>query len=364
MTPQAEYQSLIEAGKLEPDPAQAEVVGRLHALHLKLLEPPPRAGLIKRLTGRAKKTDVEVTRGLYIWGSVGRGKTWLVDLFYNSLPLERKRRIHFHRLMQEIHSGLAGLRNQTDPLDVIASDLAREIRVLCLDEFIVTDIGDAMILAQFLRALFRHGVTLVTTSNTQPDNLYLGGIQRASFVPAIELLKSHTHVVELQGSLDYRLHYLQKAKVYHTPLGAQSERIMQEEFQRLAPEKARVGGVINLFNRDIPVVQIADDLVWFDFEVICGPPRSQADYLEIARCFHTVLISGIPYLTPALDDATRRFLYLLDEFYDRRVKLIVSAAGAPDSLYLGKRLAFEFKRAASRLQEMQSTEYLSSPHKP
>ena len=363
MTPQAEYQALLDAGELEPDPAQAEVVELLLALHLQLLEPLPKPRLMKRLTRRAMR-DAQAPRGLYIWGSVGRGKTWLVDLFYNSLPLKQKRRIHFHRLMQEIHQGLAGLRNQSDPLDLIADGLARDVRVLCLDEFIVTDIGDAMILSQLLQALFRRGITLVTTSNTQPDNLYLGGIQRASFVPAIELLKAHTRVFELQGSLDYRLRYLEQAKVYHTPLGPESDRIMQEEFRRLAPERARVGGNINIYQRDIPIVQIADDLVWFEFEVICGPPRSQADYLEIARCFHTVLISGVPRLEPAQDDATRRFLYLLDEFYDRKVKLIISADALPAVLYQGKRLAFDFQRAVSRLQEMQSTEYLASPHKP
>ncbi|MCB1764423.1 MAG: cell division protein ZapE, partial [Gammaproteobacteria bacterium] len=178
--PQAEYQALLDAGELEPDPAQAEVVELLLALHLQLLEPLPKPGLMKRLTRRAMR-DAQAPRGLYIWGSVGRGKTWLVDLFYNSLPLKQKRRIHFHRLMQEIHQGLAGLRNQSDPLDLIADGLARDVRVLCLDEFIVTDIGDAMILSQLLQALFRRGITLVTTSNTQPDNLYLGGIQRASF---------------------------------------------------------------------------------------------------------------------------------------------------------------------------------------
>jgi len=363
MTPQAEYQLLLDAGELEPDAAQAEIVRHLDTLYLQLLQPRPKPGLLERFTGRPKRVP-QAPRGLYIWGSVGRGKTWLVDLFYNSLPLKQKRRIHFHRLMQEIHQGLASLRSQADPLERIADGLAQDIRILCLDEFIVTDIGDAMILAQLLQALFRRGVTLVTTSNTQPDNLYLGGIQRASFLPAIELLKQHTSVIELQGSLDYRLRYLQQAKVYHSPLGPASDRIMREEFQRLAPEKARIGGVINLFQRDIPVVQIADDLVWFDFEVICGPPRSQADYLEIARCFHSVMISGIPTLTPAQDDATRRFLYLLDEFYDRRVKLIISAARLPESLYEGNRLAFDFRRAVSRLQEMQSTEYLASPHKP
>jgi len=363
MTPQAEYQALLDSGKLEPDQAQAEIVSRLHLLHLHLLEPPPRPpGLLQRLAGRAKNS-VEPPRGLYIWGTVGRGKTWLVDLFYNSLPLQQKRRVHFHRFMQEIHEALAGLRQQADPLDRVADQLMRGTRVLCLDEFIVTDIGDAMILAQLLHAMFQRGLTLVTTSNTKPDNLYLGGIQRASFVPAIELLKKHTQVIELQGSLDYRLRYLKQAKVYHTPLGRESERMMREEFERLAPEKTHIGGAITLFQRDIPVEQIADDLVWFDFDVICGPPRSQADYLEIARCFHTVMISNIPLLTPMQDDATRRFLYLLDEFYDRRVKLIVSAERTPESLYQGKRLAFDFQRAVSRLQEMQSTEYLASPHR-
>lgn len=364
MTPKADYQALLDSGALEPDPAQAEIVNRLHLLHLQLLEPPPRPpGLLQRLTGRYKTIN-EPPLGLYIWGSVGRGKTWLVDLFYNSLPLPQKRRVHFHRLMQEIHQMLAGLRQQADPLDRVADQLARNARVLCLDEFIVTDIGDAMILAQLLHALFQRGVTLVTTSNTKPDNLYLGGIQRASFVPAIELLKKHTQVIELRGSLDYRLRYLKQARVYHTPLGRESERVMQEEFQRLAPEEARIGGVINLFQRDIRVVQIADDLVWFKFDVICGPPRSQADYLEIARCFHTVMISDIPLLTQSQDDATRRFLYLLDEFYDRKVKLIVSAERTPELLYQGRRLAFDFQRAVSRLQEMQSAEYLSSPHRP
>ena len=363
MTPQAEYQQLLDSGKLEPDPAQAEIVALLHALHQQLLQPRPKPGLLQRLSKRKKHPNPPL-RGLYLWGSVGRGKTWLVDLFYNALPAGQKRRVHFHRLMQEIHEALAGLRNQPDPLDRIAGELAQHIRILCLDEFIVTDIGDAMILAQLLRSLFQRGVTLVTTSNTKPENLYLGGIQRASFLPAIALLQQHTLVAELRGCVDYRLRYLQQAKVYHTPLGHDSDRIMREEFQRLAPEQGSVGGTIKIFHRDIPLVRIADDLVWFDFESICGPPRSQADYLEIARCFHTVMISGIPRLTVTQDDATRRFLYLLDEFYDRKVKLIVSAECAPESLYQGKRLAFDFQRAVSRLQEMQSTDYLATPHRP
>ncbi len=358
----AQYQALIENGDLEPDPAQAEVVAQLQSVYHRLLAPPPSSGLLSRLPVFGRPTAPPV-RGLYIWGSVGRGKTWLVDLFFNQLPVENKRRIHFHRLMQEIHEQLAQLKGIESPLELVADKLAGQTRVLCLDEFIVVDIGDAMILHQLLKALFSRGVTLITTSNTEPDLLYLHGIQRASFLPAIELLKQYTQVVELSGGLDYRLRYLQQAKVYHTPLNQNTQLTLEQEFERLAPEQGRIGGVFQVFHRDIPVVRIADDLVWFDFEVICGPPRSQADYLELARCFHTVIISGIPFLGPDQDDFTRRFLYLLDEFYDRRVKLIVSAAEVPHKLYGGQRLAFEFQRAVSRLQEMQSTEYLASAHR-
>jgi cell division protein ZapE len=362
-SPLQTYRQHLDAGELEADPAQAEVVDRLDALYHKLLQPEPRPNLFQRITGRTSSTTTPLP-GLYIWGSVGRGKTWLVDLFYNRVPLEKKQRTHFHRFMQQIHTRLGQLRGQPEPLDRIAADLAADIRVLCLDEFIVTDIGDAMILAQLLRGLFQRGVTLITTSNTAPDNLYLGGMQRASFLPAIALLKQHTQVVELYGDLDYRLRYLQQAKVYHAPLGAGSDAIMQEEFDRLAPEAARTGGSIQIHQRDIAVVKIADDTVWFRFDVICGPPRSQADYLEIARIFHTVMISDIPLLTANEDDATRRLLYLLDEFYDRKVKLVVSADALPEALYRGRRLAFDFQRAVSRLTEMQSTDYLASPHRP
>lgn len=359
LTPLQHYRGQLASGQLEKDPAQQAVVEALDDIYHRLLRPLPRRGLLQRLSRRQAWPE---DKGLYVWGGVGRGKTRLVDLFYNLLPLAEKRRIHFHRFMGDIHQQLAQLNGQRDPLEEVAERLARKTRVLCLDEFIVTDIGDAMILGQLLKALFRRGITLLTTSNTRPGNLYRDGIQRASFLPAIDLLKQRTLVVELGGSTDYRLRSLKRATVYHTPLGSGVDRALEQEFDQLAPEPGRRGGNIHVFHRDIPVVRVADDLVWFDFMALCGPPRSQTDYLELARCYHTVIISDIPRLGPSLDDATRRFLYLLDEFYDRGVKLIISAEEAPESLYQGERLAFDFQRAISRLHEMQSTDYLGRTH--
>ncbi len=361
MTPLKHYRALLADGTLEPDPAQLAAVEALDDLYLRLQRPRPRPGLLRRLRGR--RSSVPPETGLYLWGGVGRGKTRLVDLFYNLLPEPERRRVHFHRFMGGIHRRLATLGRQREPLRRIAAELARETRVLCLDEFIVTDIADAMILGRLLEALFDHGVTLVTTSNTKPGDLYRDGIQRASFLPAIDLLERHTRVLELGGETDYRLRSLEQARVYHTPLGPEVTTRLEREFQRLAPEPGRRGGGIQVLQREIPVVRVADDVVWFDFMALCGPPRSQADYLELARCFHTVIISDIPRLGPALDDATRRFLYLLDEFYDRGVKLVISAAEPPETLYQGERLAFDFQRAVSRLREMQSATYLHREHR-
>ena len=363
LTPEQQYRVWLASGELEPDPAQAAVVAQLQDLQQRLLQPQPRERLLTRLTGLGRH-PASPEKGLYIWGGVGRGKTWLVDLFYNQLPLQNKQRIHFHHFMRVIHEELSSLRGQPDPLRRVATDLAKNARVLCLDEFIVTDIGDAMILSKLFKTLFQQGVTLVTSSNTRPHDLYRDGIQRSSFLQAIELLKTHTHVMELSGGIDYRLRYLAQARVYHTPLGPGVTEALQQEFSRLAPEAGQVGGSIRIFQRDIPLLRMADDLAWFDFMALCGPPRSQNDYLELACRFHTVLISDIPLLGPALDDVARRFLYLLDEFYDRNVKLILSAAGSPESLYQGERLAFDFQRATSRLHEMQSMDYLAREHRP
>ena len=364
MTLLAHYEQQLKDRGMHTDTAQRWVVLRLQALFEELLEPPPApsGGLLKNLLRRQQPQTAPVT-GLYIWGGVGRGKTWLLDLFYNHLPIEQKLRVHFHRFMREIHEELARLKEQPDPLKVVAKRLASRTRVLCLDEFFVSDIGDAMILAQLLEALFDQGVALVTTSNTKPDNLYRDGLQRARFLPAIALLNQHTRVMELDGKTDYRLLFLEHARIYHTPLGPEVNQALADEFEKLAPETGQLGGTINVLNRDVSVKRVADDVVWFDFHALCGPPRSQADYLELARSFHTVLISDIPTLTPTQDDLARRFLYLLDEFYDRKVKLIISAEQPPESLYQGKRLAFEFQRAESRLLEMQSREYLAMEHR-
>ncbi len=365
MNPKQYYESKIESGEVLPDDSQAQVVDALQEVYDRLQNPSSSksTGFIQQLLGKGKPSTTPET-GLYIWGGVGRGKTWLVDLFYNQLPTKAKMRRHFHHFMSETHASLGKLEGTRDPLEVVAEKLSKRTRVLCLDEFIVIDITDAMILAQLLKALFARGVTLVTTSNTEPDNLYENGLQRVNFMPAIEMLKRHTRVIKLDSDTDYRLRYLEQVTVYHTPLGPEVDERLEEEFRQLSPEEGHAGGCVHVFGRDIPILAVADDVIWFDFMALCGPPRSQADYLELARCYHTVIISDVPILGSSLDDATRRFLYLIDEFYDRGVKLILSAATKPESLYQGKRLAFDFQRAVSRLQEMQSKAYLAMEHKP
>ncbi len=365
MNPLDYYRVRIATGEALADEYQANVVESLQDLYERLIKADKQqsSGIFGRLLGM-KNGETALEKGLYIWGGVGSGKTWLVDIFYNQLPIKAKMRSHFHHFMRETHEALEKLKGHRDPLDIYAEHLSEKIRVLCLDEFIVTDITDAMILAQLLKALFARGVTLVTTSNTMPDHLYENGLQRDNFLPAIEMLKHNTKVIHLDSAIDYRLRYLEQAKVYHTPLGPEVDDLLAEEFGSLAPEDGSEGGSVHVFGRDIPIKRMADDIIWFDFMALCGPPRSQADYLEIARCYHTVIISDVPILDPSLDDATRRFIYLIDEFYDRGVKLILSAATSPESLYQGKRLAFDFKRVKSRLLEMQSKAYLALEHRP
>ncbi|MCG8425920.1 MAG: AFG1 family ATPase [Chromatiales bacterium] len=369
MTPLEYYQQLLTEGDVIADSAQEKAVMALNDIYQRLDQKnqtpvTKKNGLFGKLLQKKRPTpNTRPEPGLYLWGGVGRGKTWLVDIFYNQLNSDRKLRLHFHHFMHQVHEEMTQLKGQANPLDLVAEKLAGDIEVLCLDEFIVTDIGDAMILAQLLRGLFQRGITLITTSNTEPDNLYQDGLQRASFLPAIDLLKEHTKVLKLDSDTDYRLRYLEQAVVYHNPHTPEVEAQLEEEFIHLAPEEGRIGGKIHIYNRDIPVIRVADDVVWFDFIALCGPPRSQADYLELARRYHTVLLSDIPILGASMDDQTRRLLYLIDEFYDRNVKLIISAAAQPESLYQGERLAFDFQRAISRLQEMQSTAYLAQEHR-
>ncbi|MFM1891943.1 MAG: hypothetical protein RLZ44_1020 [Pseudomonadota bacterium] len=355
------YHAALQRDGASSDPDQELAVARLDELSARLARAPVpsrswRAWL--RPTPAARSPE----RGLYLWGGVGRGKTWLMDLFFQSLPIAAKERLHYHRFMQRTHAELRRLSGRANPLDQVARELAQQVRVLCLDEFVVTDIGDAMILAGLLRGLVREGVTLVTTSNVPPERLYRDGIQRASFLPAIDLLERHTEVLQLAGDRDYRRQILSRAAVYHEGLGAETEQRLRREFETLAKEDYEQDGALQVLGRAIAFRYRAGGLVWFDFDALCGPPRSQQDYIEVARCHHTVLISDIPRLDGSRDDRTRRFIFLIDEFYDRNVKLIVSAAAAPERLYSGERLAFEFQRTASRLLEMQTSAYLARAH--
>jgi cell division protein ZapE len=304
----------------------------------------------------------ELVRGVYLWGGVGRGKTWLMDLFHDSLDGVPRARFHFHRFMQRVHSDLTLIQGQADPLGQVARRMAKQWQLLCLDEFNVVDIGDAVILAGLLRSLFNEGIVLVTTSNKLPGDLYRDGIQRASFLPAIDLLNAFTEVVELGGDRDYRRLVLQQARVYHSPLSEATDATLGTEFERLSHGQSEGPGVLEINGREIPFRRRSEDMVWFDFEALCGPPRSQNDYIELARFYQTVFLSGIPVMGAARDDRTRRFIFLIDEFYDRRVKLVVSAEAHADRLYIGERLAFEFQRTVSRLTEMQTPNFLGLPH--
>ena len=305
MTLHALYEDRLAAEGLQTDDHQRAVLEAFERLIGDLAQPRP-AGW-KRWLGRTAPP----VRGVYLWGGVGRGKTWLMDLFHDNLVGVSKARFHFHRFMQRVHADLAGIKGKADPLKIIASRMAREWRVLCLDEFHVVDIGDAMILARLLRALFDEGVVLVTTSNVVPDGLYRDGIQRASFLPAIDLLNLHTQVIELGGDRDYRRVILEQARVYHTPLGEETDAALRKEFAALANTDAEGPGELEINGRPMPYVQRAEDVAWFDFDALCGPPRSQHDYIELARCQQTVFISDIPIMGAARDDRTRRFIFLI-----------------------------------------------------
>ncbi len=314
------------------------------------------ASLIRLL---ARKQTV---RGAYLWGGVGRGKSFLMDSFYNCAPVARKKRIHFHRFMQEIHHALNHYQGREDPLSLIARDIAKDTRLLCLDEFHVTDITDAMLMRRLLEGLFEHGAVLVTTSNQQPDDLYKNGLQRTQFLPAIELIKRNLHVVNVDGGTDYRLRELERAGVYHT--GADAQARLEQAFINIARHESADSCDLEIEGRTIRARRLARGVAWFDFRELCDGPRGKADYIELARRYHTVLLSGIPEFKIDETDVVRRFTWLIDEFYDRRVKLIVSAAAPPGRLYAWAEGGDQFERTISRLIEMQTHDYLSQPHLP
>ena len=351
--------SLDREGHVE-DPAQLELVAHFEDLQSRIAAQRTRMGLLRSLLSRNAPRDP--VRGLYVWGGVGRGKTFLMDLFFESLAIDRKKRIHFHRMMQDVHARLKLLGSVEDPVDKVAAAIARETRVLCFDEFFVADIGDAMILGRLLEGLFRRGVTLVATSNSRPEDLYRDGLQRQRFLPAIDLINAHCDVVNMDGGTDYRLRLLQKAGTYLCPDDAQAARRLNFFFGESASTRIEEDVDLDINGRPIRARRCARGIAWFRFEDICDGPRSQADYIELARWYPSILVSGVPQFDATRDDQARRFIALVDEFYDRRVKLMLSADVGVNSLYTGNRLSFEFERTVSRLIEMQSNEYLALPH--
>lgn len=299
-----------------------------------------------------------IPRGVYLWGGVGRGKSFLMDCFYASVPLERKTRLHFHEFMREVHRELGELRGTSDPLEKLGKLMARRFRLICLDEFHVSDITDAMILHRLLESLFDARASIVTTSNLPPEGLYPNGLHRDRILPAIELLEAKLEVVELDNGTDYRQATLQNVQVYHTPLGAEADAAMNAAFERLT-EARDESPSFRIEHRELRSRRRAGGVVWFDFRQLCGGPRSQNDYLELAMQFHTVLLSDVPEMSPRMASEARRFTWLVDVLYDRRVKMIMSAAVAPEALYTEGPLVHEFPRTASRLREMSSSAYLA-----
>jgi len=358
--PSEHYARGIAGGRWQDDPAQHAALAAFDRIHAALLAPPP--GRLQRLRTRlAGKPDA--VRGLYLWGPVGRGKTMLMDRFVASLPARIAQRVHFHRFMLDVHAGLRALGEVRDPLLRVAADIAARARVLCLDEFMVTDIGDAMILGGLLGALFDRGVTLVATSNTPPRDLYKEGLQRERFLPAIDLLGAHCEVLELVSPHDWRLRALTRAPVYLTPDDAHAEMALARLFVELAQGPVQENAALNINDRTFRVRRVCAQAAWFDFAALCDGPYGSADYIELARTYPAILISGLPQFTPFNEDAAQRFVHLIDELYDRRVKLAVTAQAPTVELYDGKRLRLEFARTASRLIEMQSREYLAEAHR-
>ena len=345
-------------GEWQDDPAQHAALRELDRLHSELVD-TAETGWREKLSFWKKPEPV---RGLYLWGGVGRGKTFLVDLFYDGLPIQQKYRTHFHRFMRRVHERLREHAGQSDPLAKIAEEWRDELRVLVLDEFFVTDIGDAMLLGRLLERMFAEGVILVTTSNTAPENLYEHGLQRERFLPAIALLRKYCVELHAEGEEDYRLRALTRSPVYRTPLDAQSDAWLGERWHELSG-LAEKRGNIEIESRKIPVRGRGKSIVWFDFAALCEGPRGTSDYIEIAREFNTVLLGGIPAFDRSNEDAARRFVNLIDELYDRHVNLVCTAAALPTALYSGTRLHGAFERTASRLIEMQSAEYLAAQHK-
>jgi cell division protein ZapE len=357
------YEQELQRLGHQPDAVQRHAVAQLDDLRQRLIAALVPKRFWQKLVA-PRNGDIEQEHGLYLWGGVGRGKTWLMDMFFHSLPFKQKQRSHFHRFMQHIHEELKKHRDRADPLDLIAANIASKTRVLCFDELYVADIADAMLLGNLFRSLFDRGVTLVATSNCAPDELYKDGLQRVRFLPAIKLIKESTQVINVDSGIDYRLRHLEHARTWFDLRDGAAPAAMLDLFMQLAEGEGQENASMQLNHRKVKVKRQTDDVLWFEFKELCDGPRGPADYIELARCYHSVFVSDMPLLTAQHENQARRFINLVDEFYDRGVKLFVSAAAPPELIYEGSQLAFEFRRALSRLTEMQSREYLALPHKP
>ncbi|MCF6434877.1 MULTISPECIES: cell division protein ZapE [Pseudoalteromonas] len=360
MTPWEKYQQDLKREDFQYDSAQENAVKHLQRLYDDLTAVPPKPkGLFSKLFAKPKQQSIT---GLYFWGGVGRGKTYLVDTFYEALPTQRKMRVHFHRFMHRVHDELKLLKDVKNPLETVADKFKQETDIICFDEFFVQDITDAMLLGGLMQALFARDIVLVATSNIVPDELYRNGLQRARFIPAIELVKANTEVVNVDSGIDYRLRTLEQAEIYHSPLDEQADKNLFEYFDKLSPEPGKLNEKIEIEGRLIATRKVSDCIVMFDFSQLCETARSQVDYMEISRLYNTVILSNVKQLGQHNDDAARRFIALVDEFYERNVTLIISAQAPITELYTQGTLNFEFKRCISRLQEMQSLEYLAREH--
>ncbi len=354
----AAYEAELAARGYHSDPAQLRAIEALERCAAEWATyKAKRSNALKKLINRP-----DIPKGVYMYGGVGRGKSFLMDCFFNAVPLKRKTRLHFHEFMREVHRELADLQGTVNPLDVLGKRLSERFKLVCFDEFHVADVTDAMILHRLLEAMDKYGVGMVTTSNFQPDGLYPGGLHRDRILPAIEQIKRTMEAVNVDNGTDYRRRTLEHLELYHTPLGPQADAAMEAAFGRLA-EARDEDPVLRIESRDIRAIRKAGGVVWFDFRTLCGGPRSQNDYLEIAAQFHTVLVSNVPVMPVNMASEARRFTWLVDVLYDRRVKLVLSAAAPAEQLYTEGPLAHEFPRTVSRLHEMQSAEFLALEHR-
>ncbi|MGN2498051.1 cell division protein ZapE [Serratia marcescens] len=372
LSPLSRYQQALDAGEYQADEVQRRAMTQLDRIYQALLQKPaasaPAGGLrgkLSRLLGKGGETAPQrPVQGLYMWGGVGRGKTWLMDMFFHSLPGDRKMRLHFHRFMLRVHEELTELQGRENPLDIVADGFKAETDVLCFDEFFVSDITDAMLLATLLQALFARGITLVATSNIPPDDLYHNGLQRARFLPAIDLINEYCDVMNVDAGIDYRLRTLTQAHLYLTPLSDQTRETLDRMFVKLAGKAGEDAPVLQINHRPLQAIRSVDGVLAVDFHTLCEDARSQLDYIALSRLYHSVILYNVQVMGPLKENTARRFLALVDEFYERHVKLVIGAEASMFEIYQGERLKFEYQRCLSRLQEMQSEEYLKLPHLP